>query len=57
MNNLLPLPVLLPLLAPVVTPALPAHVRTGWSTETWPETLMADALVLKPAPIAGPGRA
>lgn len=46
-----------PLLARVVTPARVGHVRTWWSTETWPEALAAEALVLKPSPIAGPGTA
>jgi Zn-dependent protease with chaperone function len=45
-----------PLLARVVTPARVGHVRTWWSTETWPEVLSCEGVMLKrtPPPIAAP---
>jgi hypothetical protein len=48
-----------PLLSRVITPARVGHVRTWWSTETWPEALAAPDRVLKttPASIAGAGTA
>jgi hypothetical protein len=43
------------LLARVITPARVSHVRTWWSTETWPEALGGAAFALKRASIAGSG--
>ncbi|MGM9487432.1 M48 family metalloprotease [Ideonella sp. YS5] len=37
------------LLARVITPARVGHVRTWWSTESWPEALAAEGVALKSA--------